>query len=95
MIKEEGPGEVPIAHRGLQVPLCHSQTLDLAQLPETLESPNAAAIVEKADKGRPALEHVIDCLGDVGVTRQPGALGAHPSMRSVWPTAISTEPLCA
>ena len=27
-----------------------------------------AAIVEKAGEGRPALEHVIDGLGDVGVT---------------------------
>src|SRR5438477_9570422 len=37
-----------------------------------------AAVVENAGEGGPALEHVIERLGDVGVTRQPGAFGAHP-----------------
>ena len=37
-----------------------------------------AAVVEKAGEGGPAFEHVIECLGDVGVTRQPGAFGTHP-----------------
>jgi hypothetical protein len=36
------------------------------------------AVVENAGEGGPALEHVIHRLGDVGVTRQPGAFGAHP-----------------
>ena len=38
-----------------------------------------AAVVEKAGEGRPALEHVIHRLGDIGVPRQPGAFGEHPS----------------
>ena len=38
-----------------------------------------AAVVEEAGEGRPALEHVIHGLGGLGMARQPGALGAHPS----------------
>ena len=37
-----------------------------------------AAVVEEAGEGRPALEHVIDRLGGLGVARQPGAFGPHP-----------------
>ena len=37
-----------------------------------------AAILEEAGEGGPALEHVVDRLGDLGVARQPGTLGAHP-----------------
>ena len=37
-----------------------------------------AAVVEEAGEGRPALEHVVDRLGGLGMARQPGAFGAHP-----------------
>src|SRR5271169_1440331 len=40
-----------------------------------------AAVIEKAGKGRPALEHVIHCLGVIGVMRQSGALVAHPGFQ--------------
>ena len=34
-------------------------------------------------EGGPALQHVVHGLGDLGMTRQPGALGAHPGHESV------------
>src|ERR1700733_11368904 len=35
-------------------------------------------IVKEASEGRPAREHVVDRLGDLGMAREFGALGAHP-----------------
>lgn len=40
------------------------------------------SILEEPGEGRPALEHVIHGLGDLGMTRQPGAFGAHPGLES-------------
>src|SRR5580692_1730949 len=37
-----------------------------------------AAVFEEVCKGWPALQHVVNRLGDVVVTRELGALGAHP-----------------
>jgi hypothetical protein len=39
------------------------------------------AFIEKPREGRPAPQHVVDCLGGVGVARQPGALGSHPAFQ--------------
>ncbi len=39
------------------------------------------AIVEEAGEAGPPLEHVIDRLGDRGVTGQAGAFGAHPRLQ--------------
>src|SRR6516165_7505132 len=54
-------------------------------------------VIKKAREGRPALEHVIHCLGGVGVTRQPGALGKHPSLELAYkrldPLLADREPL--
>jgi hypothetical protein len=38
-------------------------------------------VIEKPGKGSPALQHVVDGLGGVGVARQPGALGPHPAFQ--------------
>ena len=40
----------------------------ISGLPVTVVRQADAAIVEKAGEGRVALEHVIDCLGEIGVT---------------------------
>lgn len=37
-----------------------------------------AAVVEEADESGPALEHVVDGLGGIGMAGEPDALGAHP-----------------
>ena len=36
------------------------------------------AVFEEAGEGTPALQHVVDRLGDRSMTREFGALGAHP-----------------
>jgi hypothetical protein len=40
-----------------------------------------SSVVEEAREGIPALQHVIHRLGDIVVTREPGALGAHPVLK--------------
>ena len=37
-----------------------------------------AAVVEEASEGQPALEHIVDGLGGIGMAGEPGALGAQP-----------------
>ena len=39
------------------------------------------AILEKADEGRPAFEHVVHCLGDIVAARQLGPLFAQPALQ--------------
>jgi hypothetical protein len=34
--------------------------------------------MEESGEGSPAREHVVDCLGNRGMAREFGALGAHP-----------------
>src|ERR1041384_13239 len=40
-----------------------------------------AAVVQEAGEGRPALQHVVDCLGDLGMAREPGPFAAHPALQ--------------
>ena len=39
------------------------------------------SVFEEAGEGRPARQHVVERLGDRGVARQLGALGAHPGLQ--------------
>ena len=47
----------------------------------TIRAEAHAPVVEEADEGRPAVEHVVHGPGHLGAARQAGALGAHPGFQ--------------